>query len=71
LLTDRAGQPFDNDRNWVHELNLDPRFRTAAGFGTAVVQDNQETLMAAAWDQIGDVIEANRQIRWAQVAVEV
>ena len=71
LLTTRAGQPAENNRNWVHELNLDPRFRAAAGFGTAVVQDNQETLMAAAWAQIGDVIEANRQIRWAQVAVEV
>src|SRR6266508_722477 len=71
LLTNRGGQRLENDRNWVHELNLDPRFRAAAGFGTAVVQDNQETFMAAAWAQIGDVIEANRQIRWAQVAVEV
>ena len=27
------------DDNWVHELNLDPRFRVAAGFGTRVVQN--------------------------------
>ena len=31
-----ASTPTDN---WVHELNLDPRFRVAAGFGTRVVQD--------------------------------
>jgi hypothetical protein len=57
--------------NWVHELNLDPRFRVAAGFGTAVVQDNQEAYMAAAWNQIGAVLEANRRIRLGQLAREV
>jgi len=57
--------------NWVHELNLDPRFRVPAGFGTAVVQDHQEEYMAAAWNQIGDVLEANRRIRFAHLAREV
>ena len=52
----------------MHELNLDPRFRVAAGFGTRVVQDNQEDYMNAAWEQIGDVLEANRRIREAQLA---
>jgi hypothetical protein len=68
LLVDRAGAPFDPDDNWVHELNLDPRHRLAAGFGTRVVQDNQERYMDAAWNQIGDVLEANRRIRLAQLA---
>jgi hypothetical protein len=49
---------------WPHELNLDPRHRTAASFGTAVVQKHQEDLMASAWAQIGDVLNANRLIRW-------
>ena len=40
LLTRRAtATPVDPDDNWVHELNLDPRYRVAAGFGTRVVQD--------------------------------
>ncbi|GID29864.1 hypothetical protein [Paractinoplanes brasiliensis] len=63
LLTDADG--------WVHELNLDPRFRTAAGFGTDVVRANQEAYMNAAWEQLGDVLAANREIRLAQVAVQV
>ncbi|WP_426502613.1 hypothetical protein ACPPVO_33900 [Dactylosporangium sp. McL0621] len=63
--------PVDNDRNWVHRLNLDPRFRVAASFGTRVVQDRQEEFMAAAWAQIGDVLVANSRIRAAQLAREV
>ena len=31
--------PRRPDDNWVHELNLDPRYRVAAGFGTRVVQE--------------------------------
>ncbi|MGH9248000.1 MAG: hypothetical protein ACRD0W_00545 [Acidimicrobiales bacterium] len=71
LLTTPDGTPQDPDDNWVHELNLDPRFRVPAGFGTDVVQQRQEEYMAAAWDQIGDVLEANRRIRAAQLAREV
>ena len=68
LLVDRDGTPLDPDDNWVHELNLDPRYRVAAGFGTRVVQSNQESYMDAAWEQVGDVLEANRRIRLAQLA---
>ncbi|MDV3220318.1 hypothetical protein [Intrasporangium sp.] len=68
LLVDRDGNPAHPDDNWVHELNLDPRHRLAAGFGTRVVQANQERYMDAAWGQIGDVLEANRRIRLAQLA---
>lgn len=71
LLVDRDGDPLAPDDNWVHELNLDPRHRVAAGFGTRVVQDNQEQYMHAAWLQIGDVLAANRRIRQAQLAREV
>ncbi|MGJ3246520.1 MAG: hypothetical protein ACFE0I_10640 [Elainellaceae cyanobacterium] len=71
LLTDEAGNDLPQNDNWVHDLNLDPRFRVAAGFGTEVVQKNQEAYMDAAWGQIGDILKANQQIRWAQVAKEV
>ncbi len=70
LLEDRDGNPLSPVENWVHDLNLDPRYRVPAGFGTGVVQDNQEQYMDAAWEQIGDVLEANRRIRWAQFARE-
>lgn len=62
-----AAQPY----NWLHELNLDPRFRVAAGFGTRVVQEQQEKYMDAAWEQIGKVLEANRRIRRGQLAREI
>ncbi|MDT5189746.1 MAG: hypothetical protein QOI28_1997 [Mycobacterium sp.] len=68
LLTNRDGTEAPNSTNWVHDLNLDPRWRAAAGFGTKVVQDEQEKLMEGAWKQIGDVLEANRRIRQAQLA---
>lgn len=71
LLTDRAGADLDPNDNWVHELNLDPRWRVAAGFGTAVVQDNQEDYMQAAWSQVGEVLESNKRIRFAQLSKAV
>ncbi len=63
LSTERNGAAVPNTSNWLHELNLDPRFRVPAGFGTRVVQARQEDLMAAAWDQLGDVLAANQRLR--------
>ena len=63
--------PLDGDpagNRWVQELNLDPRHRVAAGFGTQVVQQNQETYMEAAWQQVGKVLEGNQKIRYGQMA---
>ena len=70
-LTNRLLDPSDSipDNNWVHELNLDPRFRVPSGIGTGVVQSNQETYMEAAWEQVGKVVEANRQIKFSQFAL--
>jgi hypothetical protein len=70
LLSERDGTPVSPDDNWVHDLNLDPRHRVAAGFGTRVVQQNQEEYMDAAWNQLGAVLEANEKIRQAQLAKE-
>jgi len=73
LLTKPDGTPLPDAqvRNWVHRLNLDPRYRVAAHFGTKVVQARQEELMAAAWQQLGEVLRANAWIRAAQLAREV
>src|SRR6266511_2172426 len=56
------------DRAWLRTLNLDPRYRVAAGLGTQVVQEQQEQLMAAAWDQVGEIERANQLLRQAQLA---
>jgi hypothetical protein len=58
----------DNGQTWFRQLNLDPANRVAAGLGVAVVRENQEELMAAAWDQVGEVREANRLLRRAQLS---
>jgi hypothetical protein len=42
LLTKRDGTPAPNNGNWVHRLNLDPRFRVAAAFGANIVETNAE-----------------------------
>jgi hypothetical protein len=68
ILTDADGDPLTPTDNWLHEVNLDPRFRVAAGFGTQVIEKNQEQYMDAAWAQVGDVLAANRRIRLAQIA---
>lgn len=65
LLKEKDDSPAPNRENWMHELNLDPRHRTTANFGTQVIQDNQEAYMDAAWSQVGEVIAANRRIRLA------
>lgn len=71
VYKDRDGNAIDNNYNWVTELNLDPRFRVPAHFGTRVVQQNQEDYMQAAWEQIGDVLKGNTQIRFSQFAMLV
>jgi len=71
LLVDRDGAAVPNPKNWLHELNLDPRWRVPAGFGTRVVQSKQEDLMASAWDQVGEVLEANQRTRRFQLSQQV
>jgi len=45
---------------WYEQVNLDPANRVAAALGTLVVQQQQETLVAAAWDQAADLNVAQR-----------
>ena len=56
---------------WYHDLNRDPRTRVPAGFGTGVIQKNQEKFMQRAWQQVQKVYEANRNIRNVQFAIQV
>jgi hypothetical protein len=63
LLAEHDGSPLSDREGWVHELNLDPRFRVSAGLGTEVVRAAQETYMNAAWAQVGDVLAAQRAAR--------
>ena len=63
--------PADGDRpHWLRELNLDPTLRATAALGAAVVRKQQEALMQRAWEQIGEVLDANRKLRQAQLARE-
>lgn len=65
-VPERGGTP-----RWLRGLNLDPRYRLAAGLGATVVQDLQEELMASAWQQLAEVDEANQLRAQAQLAVQV
>jgi hypothetical protein len=55
---------------WVRQLNTDPRHRIAASLGARIVRANQEALMTSAWNQVGDIEEANRRLRRARLGRE-
>jgi hypothetical protein len=48
--------------NWVNALNLDPRERAASGLGSRAIEVGQEHYMALAWEQVGEVLAANRRV---------
>ncbi|HEC66833.1 hypothetical protein LCGC14_0603750 [marine sediment metagenome] len=58
-------------RDWFNKLNLDPRYRTTSGFGTMVIQDQQEQLMESAWAQVDTILEANWLLNQAQLGMRV
>jgi hypothetical protein len=62
--------PPDKATNWLDELNLDPRHRAVAGMGADIIKDQQEPLMASAWQQLGAINEANKILRNAQLGRE-
>lgn len=67
-LRDPGVPAAGGDRTWLTRLNTDPRYRATAALGTRLVHDHQETLMAAAWAQVGAVEQANALLRQAQTA---
>jgi hypothetical protein len=53
-----ATQP---DAGFLADLNLDPRYRAAAGLGAEIVRREQERLVARAWEALGDAGRASRE----------
>ena len=69
--TDRCTADVQPERPlWFQELNVDPRLRVGGGLGTRVIQENQEALMASAWNQVDHVRQLNEELRQAQLARE-
>ena len=66
--TDRLDMAATARPVWFHELNADPRLRTAAGLGAEVIRRNDQQLMAEAWNQVDGVLSANAELRGAQLA---
>jgi hypothetical protein len=60
-----------NNARWLRDLNLEVGYRAAAGLGARVVREQQEALMASAWEQLGEIDRANEALRLAQLAMEV
>jgi hypothetical protein len=56
---------------WLDEVNLHPRERVVAALGTQVIQEHQEALMAEAWDQAGQMADANRRMRQLQLSLAI
>jgi hypothetical protein len=58
-------------QNWFDQLNRDPGARSTAGLGSRVLRRNVEDAMARAWQQVGQVDEANAALRRLQVSRSV
>ncbi len=58
-------------KQWFHRLNLDLKLRQVAGRGAHVVDSQREALMAAAWDQYDEIVEANGNLARLSVAKEL
>jgi hypothetical protein len=55
---------------WFSSLNTEPHSRVAAAIGTTVVQNDDQALMASAWDQVGDLKDLNQDLRQGQLSRE-
>lgn len=62
--------PAELNDSWLADLNLDPRFRLAAGYGAEVVRLYQEQFMQSCWSQIGDVLRAQMLLNFGKLALE-
>jgi hypothetical protein len=58
-------------RNWLDELNLQPRYRLAAGWGAEIVRQNQDEFMQSAWEQLGHVLAVERAFSLARLSHDV
>ena len=53
---------------WFDRLNLDLKFRHAAGLGARVVRENQELFAQICWEQYEEIAAANERLARLQVA---
>ncbi|WP_432034536.1 hypothetical protein [Streptomyces antibioticus] len=53
---------------WMSTLNVEVRRRVAAALGCRYVQLEQEFLMARAWEQVGEIRQANRLLAAGELA---
>ncbi|MYT03264.1 MULTISPECIES: hypothetical protein [Streptomyces] len=53
---------------WMSTLNVEVRRRVAAALGCRYVQLEQEFLMARAWEQVGEIRQANRLLAVGELA---
>ncbi len=53
---------------WFDRLNLDLKFRAAAGLGQAIVRQNDEHFSQLCWEQYDEVLAANEALGRLQVA---
>ena len=60
-----------SQHHWLDGLSLQPRYRLAAGWGAEVVRQNQDEFMQAAWEQVGDVLAAERAFSLARLSRDV
>ena len=58
-------------QHWLDGLSLQPRYRLAAGWGAEVVRQNQDEFMQAAWEQLGEVLAAERAFSLARLSHDV
>ena len=58
-------------QHWLDDLSLQPRYRLSAGWGAEVVRQNQDEFMQAAWQQVGDVLAAERAFSLARLSRDV
>jgi hypothetical protein len=61
----------ESKRGWFEELNIGPHHRAVAGLGAEVVRADQESLMAAAWEQSRAALDVNRQLNRGRLSTEV
>lgn len=53
---------------WFDQINLDLKFRAAAGLGHDIVRENDEHFAQLCWEQYDEVLAANQALRQLQVA---
>ena len=58
------------DEGWLR-CNVSPPARSASGLGAQAVRNRQNDLLAAAWDQVGDLKAVNEELNRGRLAAEV